>query len=145
MAVSINVRPCVILIENEKVLCIHCKYAEEFYLFPGGGVELGETLEDCAIREMKEETGIKVKIENLVYVNDWIKDKSKNERVLNVFFIGRKVGGELIAGERDGGKVKKVVWIPLNKLNTLDFRPKLIAERLEQDFKSGFSRGIYFK
>jgi 8-oxo-dGTP pyrophosphatase MutT (NUDIX family) len=71
MAEPINVRPCVILIEKEKVLCIESKYGnEEFLLFPGGGIEIGETIQETAIREMLEETGLNVKLTKVAYIDD---------------------------------------------------------------------------
>ena len=36
-AEKIGIRPCTVIIEDKKVLVIHCNYEEEFYLFPGGG------------------------------------------------------------------------------------------------------------
>lgn len=51
-----------ILIENEKIVIT--KYLkgrkQGYYDIPGGKIEEGETPEKAAIREMKEETGIKV-------------------------------------------------------------------------------------
>ena len=34
--------------------------------FPGGAIELGETPEEAAVREVKEETGLDVKVESLI-------------------------------------------------------------------------------
>jgi 8-oxo-dGTP diphosphatase len=135
---KIDVRPCVVLIERGSVLTIRCKYDEEFYLLPGGGVEPGETLVECAIREMEEETGLLVEIERIVYLNDWIANKERNERVINIFFLVRRIGGELLRGEKDGGKVKEVEWIPLEKFSEIDFRPHSIGERLRRDYEEGF-------
>jgi hypothetical protein len=40
----------------------------EHYNFPGGGVELGETLEEAVIREVKEETSLDIFVERLLLV-----------------------------------------------------------------------------
>ncbi|MBU2638969.1 MAG: NUDIX hydrolase [Nanoarchaeota archaeon] len=144
-AEKIGIRPCVILVENNKVLSIHCKYRDgEYYLFPGGGVEPGETLVECAKREFEEETGLRIEIIKLVYVNDWIKDKATNERVVNIFFLGKMSGGKIIHGEKDGGKVKEIEWVDLDRLPEIDFRPAYLAKRLKGDFEKGFPGVPYF-
>ena len=51
---------CVVFDERGRVLLIR-RRNDPFrgqYAFPGGFIELGETAEDCALRELKEETGI---------------------------------------------------------------------------------------
>ena len=53
----------ILVYQNNKVLLI--KRGKEphkgCWSLPGGGHEYGETLEDCALRELKEETGISAK------------------------------------------------------------------------------------
>ncbi|MBU1199783.1 MAG: NUDIX hydrolase [Nanoarchaeota archaeon] len=146
MAEKIAIRPCVVLFKDNKVLCIRSKYADgEYYLFPGGGIESGETILNCAIREMREETGLTVDIVKLIYVNDWIKDKKSNERVLNMFFLAKHKSGKIIKGEKDGGKVKSVEWIDLDKFSEIDFRPKSVAKRIKKDSEKNFQELVYFE
>src|SRR5437660_10815737 len=51
---------CAVFDERGRVLLIRRKN-DPFrgqYAFPGGFIEVGETAENCAVRELKEETGI---------------------------------------------------------------------------------------
>jgi 8-oxo-dGTP diphosphatase len=51
----------------------------EHYNFPGGGVELGETLEEALIREVREETSLDVVVERLLLVVESIGSRNTNE------------------------------------------------------------------
>lgn len=59
-----RVRAGVVLVENGKVALIERHRAgKHYYVFPGGGVDEGETPEQAAIREMEEETGLRVTVQ----------------------------------------------------------------------------------
>ncbi len=53
----------VIILKNEKILLCHSTNSEWYktYSFPKGGIEKDETKIDAAIRELKEETSIKIR------------------------------------------------------------------------------------
>jgi 8-oxo-dGTP pyrophosphatase MutT (NUDIX family) len=58
-----RVRAGVVLIENGKVALIERHRAgKHYFVFPGGGVDEDETPEQAAIREMEEETGLRVTV-----------------------------------------------------------------------------------
>lgn len=50
-----------IIIKNDEILLVHA-LKNDVYMLPGGGLESGETMEQCCIREVEEETGFICKI-----------------------------------------------------------------------------------
>lgn len=51
----------VLIVQDDKVLIIHrLNHGEEYWVFPGGHVEVGESVESAARREVLEETSLKV-------------------------------------------------------------------------------------
>jgi len=66
---------------NGKILLIKRKYEPGIgkWALPGGIVEYGETVEETAVREVKEETGVDIKLERLLGVyNLMVKDEIGN-------------------------------------------------------------------
>ncbi len=51
-----------IIVKDGSVLLSH-EILNKLYLLPGGGIEDGETAEECCIRELSEEPGYNVKIQ----------------------------------------------------------------------------------
>lgn len=72
----------------------------EKWVFLGGMVELGESIEEAAIREIKEESGLDVKINSLFGVYSKYFEKYANgdkvQAIVHVF-KAQVVGGELIS------------------------------------------------
>lgn len=62
--------------------------------FPGGHVEINETIEECAIREIKEETGLEISsLESCGYI-EW-NIVSEQTRHLSMLFKTKDFKGEL--------------------------------------------------
>ena len=56
-------RVAAVIIKDNKILLIHrIKNGQEYYVFPGGGVKEGESLEGALVREIKEELTLDIKV-----------------------------------------------------------------------------------
>lgn len=91
-------RVCGICIENDKILLI--KHVPSFkmpyfWLPPGGGIEVGESLENALKREFIEETGLEIAVNELLFVNQYIESPI---HAIEFFFRITIIGGNLLKG-----------------------------------------------
>jgi len=92
-SVQFRIAVSALLFDEHRVLLAHRRDIDWWNL-PGGGMELGETVEEAVKREVLEETGLQVEVEQLVGVYS---KPQKQEVVLT--FRCRKVGGVLTETE----------------------------------------------
>ena len=81
--------------------------------FPGGKLEIGETYEDCVIREIYEELGIEVKVD---YIFEEVLHQYGEITVFIKFFICN-----LQRGEPKKIQCSDFVWVKRNDLGIYDF------------------------
>jgi ADP-ribose pyrophosphatase YjhB (NUDIX family) len=84
---------------------------------PGGLIRLGEKMEDCAIREVLEETGLSVRIVGLIDVVDLIERDEKDAvryHYAMVDFVADWISGEATAGD----DAAAVAWASLAELGS---------------------------
>ncbi len=51
---------CVAIVEKEKKILLEQRKDSNRWAFIGGGLELNETIEECVVREIKEETNLNI-------------------------------------------------------------------------------------
>ena len=87
-----------------------------FWALPGGFIEPGETVEQCAIREAKEETGLDIEI---IDINNVYSKPGRDPRgwTVTVNFLCKATSQDLKAGD----DAADAAWIPLNELPHLAF------------------------
>src|SRR6267154_5034783 len=105
-----------VVFRGDKVLLV-CRAQEPCkgeWTFPGGLVELGETLREAVERETFEETGIRVRAGQVLEVVDSLVKGSKGRLRFHysiVDVICRYVSGS----PRPGDDVSEVAWVPIKK------------------------------
>lgn len=89
---------------------------------PGGAQEFGETLEECAIRELYEETALRTETIKFVAVRDRISptgDEPVAYHYVLATFLVEAFEGEPMAGD----DAKDIGWFTLDDMMSLDMTP----------------------
>ncbi len=112
-----------VIVENNKVL-LNKHGDDDFWKFCGGQVEGGETnLRETAKREVKEEMGLDIEIENqepyFFYTEKNVEDV--NTSVVLIHFLAKRIN-EITPG----AEIKEWRWIDINDLSKENLAPNII-------------------
>lgn len=136
----INIRPAILIIENQQVLTMQYNYGEqEVYNLPGGNLELGEHLSDALAREMQEELGIEVEVGEMILVGEvYFEDRKKH--TLHLLFEGKITAGIPTLNPKETSALA-IKWLAINDLETVNLYPNLsrqihyyLAEKLSNKY-----------
>lgn len=125
-------RGSAVMIEEDKVAVIkRNRNGMEYYVFPGGGIEEGESPEQATIREVFEEVGVHIDIIRQLGTVQF--------NGTQYYFLARIVGGQFGTGQgeefeenRNRG-LYEPQWLPIAKLESLDVRPMEIVKRIQME------------
>jgi ADP-ribose pyrophosphatase len=104
---------CVLYVENDAVLLVkqyRYAYGEELYELPAGKLEQGEDPKCTAMRELKEETGIRATDFELLYV-DYPSPGYTNEKI----YIYHAKNGVKTESRLDEGEFLTAEFVPLKR------------------------------
>lgn len=92
-----------VVIEDDQVVLVRRGQPPAYgeWSLPGGAVELGESLEEAVVREVREEIGLKVEVVALIAVLDRIildKGGKVQYHYILLDFLCRRTGGRLQTG-----------------------------------------------
>jgi 8-oxo-dGTP pyrophosphatase MutT (NUDIX family) len=116
--VTWRVSAYVIVEKDDKILLLKNR-TEKLYDIPGGGVEIGESVEEAVAREAMEEAGATVKLGDLIhYKQGWFKHGNGNfYQTLQLCFRAELVGELMKPTEAD------IEWVDFVSKEMLDKYP----------------------
>ena len=129
----IGVGATTLVFNNKNELLLNLRSDTNTWGIPGGSKELNETLEDCAVRELKEETNINVNDLELITVLSGKEYyfKYPNEDELDCVIALYKVSnyeGELNINDKESKELK---FFSLDNLPELESRAKAIIDKIK--------------
>lgn len=130
-----------ILVEDGKVLLVKEVLRERSrWNLPGGALEPGETIEAGLIRELREETGLAVRVEELLYATD--RFKTLGHQVVDLCFRVSRTGGcfaDRLPNDGHGETLSEVRMVPLGELAAYG-----LSEKFANLIRAGFpNKGSY--
>lgn len=117
---SIKPAAAVAIINDKEEILLLKRADSSKWTMPGGTLEFGESLVDCAIREVREESGLDVKVTEVIgtYTDPNIKVEYSDGEVRQEFtivFSGAVIGGNIVIDEES----TDYKWVPLKQVDKL--------------------------
>lgn len=116
--------------DKQSVLLIERKHPpfEGMWALPGGFLDMNETLEETAVRELREETGITgIHLEQFHTFSKVNRDP--RHRTITTVFIG--IAGDETVPPEDGDDAAKAEWFSLDNLPPLAFDHGMVMGMLK--------------
>lgn len=134
-------RAVAVVLHDNQLLVMYRKNDQEYYTFPGGGIEDGETNEQATIREIKEETSVDIEVGELLY------ELHHDNGDVHYYFLCKYLGGELAIqpgtneyiDNEQGQDIHQPQWLLLQDLSKSTLYPLEVRDRLAMDTEKGFS------
>jgi 8-oxo-dGTP diphosphatase len=147
----VRIRAGIVLIQDNKVALIERHRAGlHYFVFPGGGVDEGESPEQAAVREALEELGIEVTIKQRV-AEIQFGPKSRQ-----IYFLAEQTGGEFGTGsgeeftasnhEDQEEGIYIPIWMPINELLLhQNIHPADVAKLVVRSIEAGWAESASFE
>lgn len=143
-----RIRAGIVLVQDGKVALIERHRAgTDYFVFPGGGTDEGETPEQAAIREAMEELGIEVAIKQQ------IAEIHYGQKSRQLYFLAEQTGGEFGTGtgeeftDSDPDNPEEgiyiPIWMPIEKLSEYqNVYPESVAKQVTRSVTEGWSENV---
>lgn len=132
-----NYRVAGLLVHNNRLLIMQDK-GQPYYYVPGGRIKMNERSEDAIKREIKEELGIEVNVNRMLWVNEnFFKEETLHEQFHEIcfFYLLELKDMEILNKGKDflvdeNGKIHTYYWKTLDDIKSINLYPQFLREKI---------------
>jgi 8-oxo-dGTP diphosphatase len=133
-----------IVLRQEKLLLVHHKQKGEydFWVPPGGRLEGEESIQQCAEREVLEETGLCVQPGRLLYIQEFVQP---DYHFVKFFLLCRDLGGSITLENKPSGEdfLIEARFFGKQELQKVSVFPKDLRQQFWDELAAGFLETRY--
>jgi ADP-ribose pyrophosphatase YjhB (NUDIX family) len=131
-----------IVVYNQNILVMkRNKFGQEYYCLVGGAIDKGETADQAVVREIREETSLKVGPPQLVYI-----EEAGEPYGTQYIFICQYLDGEVhLQPDSIEAQLNKLgqntflpMWLPVSKFASAPFESKQLQAEILTGLRDGF-------
>jgi len=132
-------RPCAVIIIDNKLLTLKYIYNETpIFAIPGGNLEFGEKLESALERELQEEIGLEIEVQNLLFLAEV---HQQNKDTLHCVFNAQIISGTPKLNPKETTALE-ICWIPLDSIEDFNLYPN-IKTQIKEHFLEGKDHDVF--
>ena len=118
---------------------------DPYWVLPGGRLDPGETIPECAEREISEETGLSARFSGVLYVSEFLREGRHTVDVtVRTTLVGEgeaELGSDPEVPPGSESTLIELRWVEVDELREIELLPTWIKARLLGDAAGGWAAG----